>query len=261
MDGVTFDESPASTPTEEVENTVTDTENLETPAEESNKPNLDNRVPQARVNQITARYKSQISELQKENDALKAQKQIDTQPKLADFDHDEEAFNLAKREHDNKKLVEKMFAEHQAEQARQAKLNSRQTKINDFDTRLTAYAAANPNIDQVVNQNPHIQFNDTVTEAILAIKGKDNQGNDLACKMYHYLYANPQKAVDLNTMSATEVGIEFGKLSTKLTGPERKKTTDAPNPGKPLETGSGKATVKLENINNQTDFKKMFGYG
>jgi hypothetical protein len=215
-----------SVPSEEVEETA---EVEATEGEEQEAPKPDG--VQKRINKITAeKYAEQRRAEQAEAELKKLRTQAPTlkqEPKLEDFDYDEESYAEAKTQY----LVDQKFAEFQETQKIQRQEAEQAEVANAFKQKVDA--AGIEDYGQVVsNLN---QVAPLPSEILLAIQQDDN-GPQIA----YYLGSHLDVADRIATSNPMQAALELGKISAKLAGGKQpKKTSNAPPPITPIK-GSGK---------------------
>ena len=197
-------------------------------ATEAKKPTEDGF--QKRIDKVTAdKYaeKRRADELQKKIDALEAANKKETlvKPKLEDHDYDEDAFNKANLQYDIDKGVQEALAKQSADaKAEQQKTESEKVLVN-FNERANALGKSD--FDEKANAIPNLPQG--VADAIM-------QSEDGAEMVYH-LGSNPEEAEALANMSPAMAAMQLGKLSTKLSAKPEIKTSAAPDPIEPINSG------------------------
>jgi len=200
---------------------------------------------QKAINRQTAKYyaeKKRAEELESRLQAIEqsTQQKQDVEPRLEDFDYDQDAHTEA--------LVE-FRANKRLEEARQA--DAQQQVHAEQMRRSTEFAqkveAANiPDYDEVVGV-----LIDTFTlplELVNTIQDLGDQGP----KVVHYLGKHLDVAEKIVGMPPTKAGFELARIVNKIEGgatkPPPKKTTKAPEPIKPLQSSSGKTSKSFEEM-------------
>lgn len=170
---------------------------------------------------------------------------IPQRPKLADYDHDVEAYAEALGEWTDQVTdikVEKKAAEvsKATEDARNAELaqSERNQKIESFQAASQAFAQANPDFFEIVG-NPTIPLNESITNTLLEI--------DNGPAVAYHLGLNPEIAHRIAVKSPMQISIELARISEKLASQpagESSKSSGAPEPPTPIGTSRGKAGSK-----------------
>jgi hypothetical protein len=113
-----------------------------------------------------------------------------------------------------------------------------------FGARLREGEAKHDDFKEVVNQ-PNLAINDTMIEAMMDADNPD--------EIAYHLGKNPDEAIRISSLSAAAAGREIGKLDVTLAAPAPKaepapkRTTNAPPPIEPVNTGAGDITRKDPN--------------
>ena len=187
---------------------------------------------QAKINKITAeKYaeKRRADELERKLNEQTAQapttnQQSTNEPKLEDFDYDEQAFTVALIDHRvNQKALEIQ------QQQQQAQAQSSQQKIaSDFDLKVAKLKETKPDYEQVVANIP--QLPDQTLNAIM----QHEKGPELA----DYLGRHLDVADFMATADPMAAAMKLGQISAQLTATTKTvKTSAAPEPIEPVNSG------------------------
>jgi hypothetical protein len=116
-----------------------------------------------------------------------------------------------------------------------------------FSAKLRGGEAKHDDFKEVVNQ-PNLAINDTMVEAMMDADAPD--------EIAYHLGKNPDEAIRIASMTPIGAAREIGKLDAKLSAtpvtptPTPKRTTNAPPPIDPVNTGTG--DISRKNPDNMT---------
>ncbi len=180
---------------------------------------------QKRINKVTAdKYaeKRRADELQRKIDEMQAApKQTSKAPTLEEFDHDEEAFNQASIKH---QVAEAVKAERQALQTEAQQVTAAEAQ-RAFNERIVAMNK--PDFADVANAVPQLPVG--VADALV----QSENGAEL---IYH-LGTHLDLADKLSSMTPQAAMMELGKISVNMSAKQDVKTSAAPDPIEPLNSG------------------------
>lgn len=181
---------------------------------------------QKRINKVTAdkytekrRADAAEDELAKLRAATPAT--VSKAPTLEEFDHDEEAFNLASIKH---QVAEAVKSERQALQA-EAQQGTAAEAQRTFNERIVAMNK--PDFADVANAVPQLPAG--VADALV----QSENGAEL---IYH-LGTHLDMADKLANMSPTQAMMELGRISANMSAKPDVKTSAAPDPIEPISSG------------------------
>lgn len=209
-----------------------DAPEVEKPEQQANEESQKEEVVdgfQARINKVTEdkwNEKRRADALQAEIDKLKSKQDEPkpvVQPKLEDFDYDEQAYNEA--------LIDyKVDVKAQAIQDQQLQQSKNQEKIalmQTFNDNSATFAKDKPDFTDVLNRVPTLQ--PSVLEEVMSQKN----GPELA----YFLGNHLDIADSIVKMNPVAAGIKIGEISRKLSEPKQIKPSKAPEPIDPLRSG------------------------
>ena len=217
-----------STEVETIEESAPPIENEETTEEvQAEQPKNESKGFQKRINKITAdkyREQNRAEAAERELAELKAKQEQKPEPKLEDFDYDEEALLDAKIDYRvNSATAQYQQSYHQKQQeAIRAQAGEAFAKkveasgIEDYSETIENLVATVP--------LPH--------DVVTAIQGAEN-GPELA----YYLGKNLDVADKLIQKDQISAAMELGRISAKLSATNNKRTTKAPDPVKTAASG------------------------
>lgn len=225
--------------------TTEDTLTESAPVENAtNEPTESNGV-QDRINKITAdkheeRRKREAEakradDLQDRLDKLEANKPTLKEPKLDDFDYDDEAFNAATVKY---QVQEQVKGELDSQKVKQEQLNQQakqQQSLDTFNERATALGKAD-------FADKAALIPDLPAGVADAIMGLDN-----GAEMVYHLGTNLDAADSLSNMTPMQAMMELGRISTKMSAKPEIKTSAAPDPIEPVSAGSSLSS----NVNDE----------
>jgi len=186
---------------------------------------------QKRINKITFdKHEEQrrADKLQAELDELKAKQPATTQaePKLEDYDYDEQAYNSALISYKVKQTASEMVSDQRKlEQERQAKIEQEKVTAN-FNEKVAVFAKDKPDYVEAVSKIPILQ--PSVLDGLM----RDENGAEL---VYH-LANNLDVADQIVNMNPINAMYELGKISSRLSKVEPIKPSSAPDPIEPLKS-------------------------
>lgn len=192
-----------------------------------------------RIAQITAKRREAEREaqtLKDQNDRLQERlaKYETTEPKLEDFEYDENRYQAALSAHHQRQLRKEELAE-DAEFAKQrmdnASQQATQAKQEAFQLRAAEFAQTAPDFQQVVS-SANIPISDEVGAQLM----DSDQGPQIA----YYLAKNPGEAANIAHLTdPVQAAKEIGRLEARLSQPLPKRTTQAPPPVKAVAGNTG----------------------
>lgn len=108
---------------------------------------------------------------------------------------------------------------------------ARNEMLEDFQERAAEFKLLAPDFDDVIaSLAKSMTLNSHLAEELFE--------SDAGPSILYHLAQNPQKAQKLNAMSPREVAREIGRLEAKMTTPQPRKQTQAPQPVQPLSGGA-----------------------
>jgi hypothetical protein len=205
------------------------------------------------------RQRRRLKALHTEVEALRAQlaekgdAKASNPPKEEDFNGDYLKYQAALAAHETSEAVRKEFQERDREN-REREIQARQREAaEEFFERAEELKARVPDFDEAIEGFARLggKFEPHVIEEL--------QFSEYGPLLAYQLAKNPQKAAELNAMSARDAAREIGRLEAKVTLPQPKKQTQAPPPIKPPSGGaSPKPDIfKLAESEDITEFVKV----
>ena len=192
-----------------------------------------------RIAQITAKRREAEREaqtLQDQNKRLQERlaKYETTEPKLEDFEYDENRYQAALNAHHQRQLRREELAE-DADFAKQrmdnASQQATQAKQEAFQIRAAEFAQTAPDFQQVVG-SAQIPISEEVGAQLM----DSDQGPQIA----YYLAKNPGEAANIAQLTdLIQAAREIGRLEARLSQPLPKRTTQAPPPVKAVAGNTG----------------------
>ena len=210
---------------EEAQTESPETEEVATPEAGGFVEELD-EAAQARVNKLTFEKHEQKRRADAAVKALEDYKANNAppeqaEPKLEDFDFDDNAFNAASIKYQTAKAVNTAVGEYKTEQ-QQALDNQRQAEINNnFNARVDDFRKATPDYDQTIAGLPDLPGN--VLDAVMQAEN----GPQLA----HYLGKHLDVAESISLMKLGEISAQLKNVK-----PTNKQSA-APDPIEPVKSG------------------------
>ena len=211
---------------------------------------------QKRINKITAdKYEEKrkreasdkrADELQRKWDELEAKKPTLTEPTLADMDYDEDAYNKASVSYQVQQQVAAQLKSNETAQESKTREVAAQKVTDSFNEQITALGKED--FDVKVGAIPNLPAG--VADAIM----QTENGAELA---YH-LASHLDIADTLSGMTSSAAMMELGRISSKLSAKPEFKSSAAPDPIEPVNSGSA---IKSD-INDEmsmSDWMAKFG--
>lgn len=241
--GITLDDEVDKAINEEVnEDSAPQSEDApaaEKPKEQADEPTehiLSERA-QKRINKVTAdkwEATRRGDELQAELDKLKASNvpASTVEPKLEDFDFDEQKFNNAMIDY---KVDQKVNQKAESIQKQQKDNQAEQSKADltrKFTENSASFAEKNTDFNEILGKVPVLQ--PSVLNELMDMEN----GPELAYFLGNHLDI-ADKIVNMNPVAA---GIKIGEIARKLAEPKLVKQSSAPDPIEPLKSGGKAAT-------------------
>jgi hypothetical protein len=206
---------------------------------------------QKRMNEMTARYRSEERERQalaQERDQLRQQlQQRQAEPEkaktLEDFGYDEHKYQAHLFDMAEKRAVEAAKRVRIEEQTEAQKAS----RVRKFKEREVEFEKANPDYRDIAYTAP---INDAVAELLTELE----TGPELA----HYLGKNKSVALQLNDLPPHIAAIELGRIDARLSGEKAAKAaaleaakaakalTNAPTPAATLEGSGEPSSIKAD---------------
>lgn len=214
------------------------TEHSEVKTEETKPAELPRGV-QKRIDKLTARLRDAESKLA---EAAKPAEADDKEPKIEDFDFDSDKYEEAKIAYRVRKELsnaEKAKLEASERQKQQKVIESAKVKFDEAGDRFDDF-------DDVVYKNPYVT-NDMVQAVFFSDVGPD---------IAYYLGKNPEESQRIAALPAARQMIEIGKLEARFTTKPEPRTTNAPEPIKPVSS-AGKAPSMLSDDMPLADWMKL----
>lgn len=164
-------------------------------------------------------------------------------PKETDFPNDYLAFDRAMRAYETKKAIrDEAQRGEEAAEAEEAQREHR-LRINSYNRNLEGVKDRIPDFDKVMADARNMEVRDDVRDLIL----ESTKGPLIA---YH-LAKNPDKADEINRMSATQAARAIGSLEARIRGPKANAVTAAKPSPKPPKGGAGAVQTNPDKMNNE----------
>lgn len=214
------------------------TEQSEVKTEETKPAELPRGV-QKRIDKLTARLREAESKLA---EAAKPAEVDDKEPRIEDFDFDSDKYEEAKiayRVRKELKKEESAKAKASEQQKQQAVIESAKAKFEQAGEKFDDF-------DDVVYTNQHVTKE--MAQAVLF----SDVGPDIA----YYLGKNPEESQRIAALPPARQKIEIGKLEVRFTTKPEPRTTNAPEPIKPVSS-AGKAPSMLSDDMPLADWMKL----
>lgn len=231
IDVITGDEVEVEEVEEEEQPQASEEENQE-PEKDQGKKEVSTGVLK-KINKLTKRFYQERGEKEELKRKLAEYEnkapQVSEEPKIEDFDYDDEAHKAALIKYN---VQQAMSERDQKNQELQGK--SEQEKLNeDFNKKVAESGIPESEYSESFNNllESKIPFSNDVIEAI--------QSDDNGAHLTHYLGKNLEVADRIASMSPTQAAMELGKISTQISQSRVKKTTNAPDPVTTVGSGSG----------------------
>ena len=206
---------------------------------------------QDRINKVTAdkwEEKRRADALQDELNKLRSQpvtKKLEAEPKLEDFDYDDQAYNSALIDY-KVELKAQSLAKAQQDEREQA-LKSETTR--KFMENAALIADKKPDFNEVLAKVPTLQ--PMVLQAVM----EDSKGPELA----YYLGTHLDIADKITRMNPIAAAIELGRISGRLSEAKPIKTSSAPEPVEPISSGGSISTSIDEEMPIEMWMKRFNG--
>lgn len=168
------------------------------------------------------------------NEKPQAETKVETKPKFADY-NDIEAYTDAMTDW---KMEKKLQEVQQTSKAN--------TVVKNYNDRIAEFEKTRPDFKEVLAES-ELTVSDAAKELIF--------DSEVGPAIVLYLAENEDEAHRINGMSAVRQLAELGKLETKLTPKvkEKKVTSNAPAPIKPVQGGAPITTKSLDDPTMPTD--------
>jgi hypothetical protein len=186
-------------------------------------------VTQSRFNKVYGRAmhaERELASMREELERLKSAQvtQQKTEPRLADFDYDEEKFKEALMSHKVDDVIRRREIETKEQALKQQREAEMQTRIQEYTGRASEYAKANP--DYVALTKQASEFNIEFPPAVVELIFESPNGPALQ----HHLLKNPQEIEELAALPAHKQGVRLAHLErTILTKQKSKAPGVVPN--------------------------------
>jgi len=217
-----------STEVETIEESAPPIENEETTEEvQAEQPKNESKGFQKRINKITAdkyREQNRAEAAERELAELKAKQEQKPEPKLEDFDYDEEALLDAKIDY----RVNSATAQYQQNYQQQQRDTLRAQAGEVFKQKVEASGIEDYS-ETIHNLVATVPLKEKVVDAIQAVEN----GPEVA----YYLGKNLDVADRLSQKDDISAAMELGRISAKLSATNNKRTTKAPDPVKTAASG------------------------
>lgn len=235
VDPVETTDLPESDQADDIEEAATSDDSEDTTAETPKK----SRGVQKRIDELTANWRQEqrekeqllamLQQMQQQKPEPEPAPQFDpNEPRLDQFeDYDKYVVALAKYE-----IRKEQEAETSKQKAQAAEQQRRQQEA-EFVQKLTDARIKYHDFDYVA-LDPTVPYSDAMTELVL----ESEQGADVA----YYLGRHKDEALRIAQLDPIKAAREIGKLEVKLSLPQPKTVTKAPNPASTV--GSKDAPVK-----------------
>lgn len=171
------------------------------------------------------------------------------EPKLEQFDYDQDAYTAALVDHRVQQGIRTAFTERD-NRSKADREQKEVGKVNQaFNDRYEEYASANPEYQEIAAAAGNKAFAPHINQAVLYAENGP--------QIDHYLLTHPAEAEKLGGMHPTTAAIEIGKLSAKLNATPKITPSNAPAP---IETvgGGGSPThdVRFDDNVSMEDYYK-----
>ncbi len=205
---------------------------------------------QKRINKVTAdkwEQQRRADALQEELNQLKSTQQTaniqTSEPKLEDYDYDEQAFNSALIDY----KVELKANEIAAKQQESSKQQDQANIAKEFESKSAEFAEGKDDFIEVLGKVPVLQ--PTVLNAVMS----ESNGPELA----YFLGKHLDIADKIASMNPIAAAVEIGKLSMKLSEPKQIKPSSAPEPIDGVSSG-GAVESSIDDEMSISDWMKTY---
>lgn len=216
---------------------------IETPeAQEEQAETLTKQELQERLNAVAKREREKAerkhnrekAELHSRLEALESKKaepaKQEGRPTLDQFEsYDDYTEALADWKYDQRSKADK------AEQEKSKAVEREKGLQKSFASKVEKFKESTPDFDDVVSEISDIALTPSVIEALFE--------SDISAELTYYFGKNPDDLERINSLSAISAAREIGKIEAKLSTAEVKKTSNAPEPAKPLSTRSSESSL------------------
>lgn len=172
-------------------------------------------VTQTRFNKVYGRAmhaERMLKDMERQLEELKSQQQSQakTEPRLADFDYDEDKFKEALMAHRVDEVIRKREIERTQESVKQQRDAEGQARISEYMERAQTYAKENPDYVALTAQAQefHIEFPQAVAEIIL-----ESQNGPA---LQHHLLKNPQIIEELAALPPHKQGMKLAQIERNV---------------------------------------------
>lgn len=224
----------ATQPDTSVAQADTATENDEVQGSEAESTEAKRLTRNQRLQRKAARLSTMVAEQAAEIERLRTSATAPdaSEPKENDYNGDWTKYQADYAAWKAAKSVEQKLNEREQRDA-QSRLNERlQEAAEDFEERSAEYKSKVPDFDATIEAfvSSGGRFSQTLVEEL--------RDSDAGPALAYQLAKNPKLVQQINQMSARDVAREIGRLEAKISSPQPRKQTQAPQPIAPVSGGA-----------------------
>jgi hypothetical protein len=164
--------------------------------------------------------------------------QAEPPPTLESMDFDETKYQQAMTKWVQGN-IEQGFAQRDAQAQQLKQQETLQQRFQSFSEKAKTFSASTPDYDAIAN-NPDLPVSDTVRDIVL--------GSEKGPELLYHLGRNVAEADRISRLDPTSAALEIGRLEARMTLQQPAKTTNAPDPIKPVGGGGSAIPATEPNI-------------